>query len=171
MKIDAAYGEEITPDVVMRRLAPTLRDWEPPALPAYPWETVISEKLHAIVRLGMQNTRLRDYYDILAVQRAQEIDGNHLVQAIINTFGCRGAPAIDPDPIGLTRKFADLNQDAWSSLMAKRVFRNRPDRFADVVDEIAHLALPALEAASRDIEPGTVWRPEDGWSPLFAPTF
>ena len=35
-----------------------------PHLRAYPPETVIAEKFHAMVALGRANSRMKDYYDV-----------------------------------------------------------------------------------------------------------
>ena len=35
-----------------------------PKLNAYPKETVVAEKFEAIVKLGMANSRMKDFYDL-----------------------------------------------------------------------------------------------------------
>jgi len=43
---------------------PTLLEFPGPRLLAYPKETVVAEKLEALVKLGIANTRMKDFYDL-----------------------------------------------------------------------------------------------------------
>lgn len=60
MQIDTGFG-----DVIVREPAeveyPTLLDFPGPVLRAYPKETVIAEKLEALTKLGLLNSRMKDY--------------------------------------------------------------------------------------------------------------
>jgi hypothetical protein len=71
---------------------PVLLDLPAPRLRAYPRETVIAEKLQAMVMLGLANTRMKDFYDIWALARAYEFTDERLARAIAATFARRGPP-------------------------------------------------------------------------------
>ena len=77
-----------------------------PHLRAYPPETIIAEKFHAMVVLGRANSRMKDYYDVWMLVSAFEIDREQLRRAIAPTFARRGTriPAEVPD--GLIDAFA-----------------------------------------------------------------
>ncbi len=83
-----------------------------PHLRAYPPETVIAEKLHAMVALGRANSRMKDDYDVWMLMSAFELDPKRLRLAIAATFARRetAVPTLVPD--GLT--------DAYSADPAKR---------------------------------------------------
>jgi len=49
---------------------PTLLEFPAPVLLAYPWETVIAEKLEALTKLGLLNSRMKDYYDLALLSRS-----------------------------------------------------------------------------------------------------
>jgi nucleotidyltransferase AbiEii toxin of type IV toxin-antitoxin system len=57
---------------------------------AYPKETVVAEKLEALVKLGIANTRMKDFYDLEVLSRTFSFEGKTLAQAIQNTFQKRG---------------------------------------------------------------------------------
>jgi predicted nucleotidyltransferase component of viral defense system len=59
--VDVGFGDAIEPGAEDIDL-PVLLDMPSPHLRAYPLETVIAEKLHAMVALGMANSRMKDYY-------------------------------------------------------------------------------------------------------------
>jgi hypothetical protein len=42
-----------------------LLDFPPPRLRVYPREMVVAEKLDAMLRLGLANTRMKDFYDLV----------------------------------------------------------------------------------------------------------
>ena len=55
---------------------------------AYNIETILAEKLHAIISLGTLTTRLKDYYDVYVLMQNKNIiyDEKLLVKAVNNTF-------------------------------------------------------------------------------------
>ncbi len=61
--IDIGCGDAVEPgveDIVL----PVLLDLPAPRLRAYARETVVAEKFHAMVALGIANSRMKDFYDV-----------------------------------------------------------------------------------------------------------
>lgn len=88
INIDVGFGDIVYPDKIKLNF-PTLINSEP-ELYAYSIETVIAEKLEAIVKLGLLNSRLKDFYDIYAISKTFDFDGNTLNTAVKETFDHRG---------------------------------------------------------------------------------
>jgi hypothetical protein len=65
LQIDIGFGDVITPSPVEVEY-PTLLDFPAPKLRAYPKETVVAEKFEAMVKLGIANSRMKDFYDLFA---------------------------------------------------------------------------------------------------------
>lgn len=63
MQFDIGFGDAVTPGPERIRY-PVLLDFPAPELRAYPVYTVIAEKSHAMIVLGMQNSRMKDFYDL-----------------------------------------------------------------------------------------------------------
>ena len=103
--VDIGFGDAVEPGVEDIDL-PVLLDMPSPHLRAYPRETVIAEKLHAIVALGRANSRMKDYYDVWMLTSAFELEPERLRRAIVATFSRRRTviPALVPD--GLSDAFA-----------------------------------------------------------------
>jgi predicted nucleotidyltransferase component of viral defense system len=99
---------------------PTLLDMPAISIRAYPPASVVAEKFHAIVTLGLVNSRMKDYYDLWAILNSQTIDENELADAIAATFSRRETeiPAIVPP--GLTDQFtAELQKtQQWATYTA-----------------------------------------------------
>ncbi len=63
LQIDVAFGQAVAPEPQVVEL-PTLLELPAPRLRAYPPEAVVAEKFEALVKLGMVNSRLKDFYDL-----------------------------------------------------------------------------------------------------------
>lgn len=74
MQVDIGFGDAITPAARWHNY-PTLLDAPPPRLRTYPRETVVAEKLEAMVSLGMSNSRMKDFYDVAVLARQFDFDG------------------------------------------------------------------------------------------------
>jgi predicted nucleotidyltransferase component of viral defense system len=68
VQIDVGFGDAITPEPVLVDL-PVLLDFPAPRIRAYPRETVIAEKLEAMVQLGIANSRMKDFHDVATMSR------------------------------------------------------------------------------------------------------
>lgn len=126
VQVDIGFGDVVTPgaDKVMY---PVLLEGMPaPQLRAYPRYTVIAEKLHAICLLGMINSRMKDYFDLLVLSRETGLDQAILATAIAATFKRRKTPSLPEGlPVGLTDAFAtdSAKQRQWRAFTS----RNRLD--------------------------------------------
>src|SRR5712692_3290101 len=58
----------------------------PPVVMAYPREVVIAKKFQAMVNLGMDNSRMKDYFDIDLLGRRHTFRGLRLARALEATF-------------------------------------------------------------------------------------
>jgi predicted nucleotidyltransferase component of viral defense system len=54
LQVDVGFGDAVTPEALVVEIPPLL-DFPAPRLRAYPRETVVAEKLEAMVKLGMAN--------------------------------------------------------------------------------------------------------------------
>ena len=77
-----------------------------PKLRAYARETVVAEKLEAIVKLGMLNSRFKDYFDLHYLAQRFPFDGELLSKSIAATFERRGTAFPAGLPAGLTPMFS-----------------------------------------------------------------
>ena len=69
---------------------PALLDAPSPHLRAYPPETVVAEKVEAVVTLGIANSRMKDFYDLWMIARTFRFDRTVLTAALRRTFERRG---------------------------------------------------------------------------------
>ena len=136
MQIDIGFGDVVTPEP--ERLAyPTILDFPAPALLGYTRETVIAEKLEALVQLRMLNSRMKDYFDIWILLRHPELDLIVLRAAIERTFKNRKME-IDATPVGLSPQFGtdSAKQTQWRAFLKRSALKDAPDQLSVVVEEL-----------------------------------
>jgi hypothetical protein len=104
LQVDVGFGDAITPGPQSIEF-PCLLDAPTPHLLAYPVETALAEKFMAVATLGMQNTRMKDFYDILVLSRRRSLDVPVLAEAIRNTCMARRLPVPKSIPVGLSEAF------------------------------------------------------------------
>jgi len=150
MQIDIGFGDVIVPAPAQVEY-PTLLDFPAPVLLAYPKETVVAEKLEALTKLGLLNSRVKDYYDLALLSRTYPFVGRMLVDAIVATFRHRKT-VIEKEPIGLTETYyADPARSLqWLAFLRRSRFVEQPDDLKQLVVEVRRFAIPVLTAASTD---------------------
>jgi predicted nucleotidyltransferase component of viral defense system len=89
LQVDVGFGDAVTPGAEDVRY-PTLLEMPAPQLKAYPRETVVAEKLQAMVMLGMANSRMKDFFDLSVLSSEFDFQGAILCKAIGATFKRRG---------------------------------------------------------------------------------
>ena len=107
MKVDSGFGDVITPAVVALTY-PSMLGFPAATLRGYPKETVAAEKLEAIVRIGMTNSRLKDYFDLHLLARGFDFDATTLGKAIKATGPAHQSwtpMTILSDPLGRLERF------------------------------------------------------------------
>jgi predicted nucleotidyltransferase component of viral defense system len=168
LQIDIGFGHIVTPQPKIYQL-PSLLDFPAPSLLVYPQETVIAEKLQAIVSRGLKNSRIKDYYDILYLRQNFEFNGELLKQAIKATFNQRQTPLpVKNIPVGLTSEFIKARPDRdaqWKKLYQQGTMDARP-KFENAISLIAEFVLPPLQAAGKNLEFNQNWQPQLGWQEL-----
>ncbi len=63
MRIDIGFGDAITPEPLISDF-PTFLDIPATCIRVNPRETVVAEELQAMVDLGMQISRMKDFFDV-----------------------------------------------------------------------------------------------------------
>lgn len=93
LKLDITTGDKITPKEIKYEYKMMLDESKSISVLAYNLETILAEKLEAILSRGDQTTRPRDYYDVYILWnlRRANINIQHLSEALIATANKRNA--------------------------------------------------------------------------------
>lgn len=134
VQFDIGIGDAITP-LAKKAEFPALLAMSAPRIKVYPKATVIAEKLETIVKRGLANSRMKDYYDLWVLSREEHIDMSEVANAVVRTFARRKTAVPQECPYGLTNEFAQ-NADKssqWNAFIRKsRLTGLTPDLFTVV---------------------------------------
>ena len=164
LQVDIGFGDVITPapdDIEY----PSLLGLPSPRLRAYPKETVIAEKLDAMVTLGMANSRMKDFYDVWMMSRELQFSGRTLARAIQATFQRRQSEFPQAAPTAFTEEFAQ-NPDKstqWNAFLSRNRFDADGMDLAQIIQEIRLFLMKPMSAAAEGQEFEETWPAKGPW--------
>lgn len=149
LQIDIAFGDAITPNVHEVDF-PSMLEMSKPRVYAYPKETVVAEKLQSIVYLGMQNSRMKDFFDLLWFSKLFAFEGPVLIKAIKATFKRRNTDIPSQIPIALSDEFSldQIKQIQWKAFLNKNGIIELSENLTAIIDKLREFLLPPLYAAA-----------------------
>jgi predicted nucleotidyltransferase component of viral defense system len=149
LQVDIGFGDAITPDAQLVAF-PALLNFAAPQIRAYPRETVVAEKLEAMVQLGLANSRMKDFYDVVVLSKRFAFEGDLLVRALRATFERRRTALPNIPPTALTLTFADdaNKRSQWGGFVRKSGAQDADDLPTTVATIARFLVEPLMQAAS-----------------------
>lgn len=173
LQVDIGFGDAVTPGAEVA-VVPSFLDLPDPEMRVYPVYTVIAEKFHAMVALGLFNSRIKDFYDIWVIASADAhrdgalLDGNLLAAAIKATFERRNT-TVSTDV--LTIFSDDFMQDTqkqtqWAAFLNKNRLTS-DQSFEDLQKRLRRFLEPVYQAAALANEYPYEWN-ATGWQWIFA---
>ena len=165
LQIDVGFGDAVTPDPV-ETVFPTLLDMPAPRLRAYPRATVVAEKLHAMVVLGMANSRMKDFFDVWLLAREFDFDGPELVEAVRATFERRATSLPADAPLALTTAFSEDagKQTHWKAFVTRSRPVATPPALPEVIAALDAFLSPILAACRTRSRFRRQWPAAGPWS-------
>jgi len=162
MQFDVGFGDVVFPSVESMDY-PTILDLPAPRLSGYSRESTVAEKLEAMAKLGLLNSRMKDFFDVWLLSREFDFEGETLAGAIVKTFATRGTE-IPTLPMAMT---TTMTNDAakitqWQGFIRRNRLSNVPD-FSGAVDAIGEFLLPVLEVLARGNSFKGTWRAPGPW--------
>ncbi len=147
LQVDVGFGDAITP-IAQETEVPSMLGFPAARLRAYPRETVVAEKLEAMVQLGILNSRMKDFYDLMILARDFEFTGELLTAAVRATFERRQTDIPEGAPIALQAGFTEERDKLiqWKAFIRKSGASNAP-ALEEVIAELQAFLLPVLKAA------------------------
>lgn len=161
MQIDIGFGDAVHPGPEMHEL-PTLLDSPAPRLNCYSRESSIAEKLEAMVKLGVLNSRMKDFYDIWLLARIFDFDGAILTEAIRQTFE-RRKTQIPLEIEAFSDSFIDSKQGQWTAFWKRLNQEHVPKKLRDIVIGIKEFLSPAIPYFSFEKSNPGQWKAPGPW--------
>lgn len=164
LQVDVGVGDAVARPALIDY--PTLLDFPAPRLRAYSRETSIAEKFHAMVDHGLENSRMKDFFDVWALSREFAFDGAVLAAAIASTFDRRGTAIPEGQPAAFTPQFASDETKAkqWKAFLVRSRVVKEPPAFGVLLRVVAEFLQPAMDAARSRTPLRSTWPPGGPWT-------
>ncbi len=165
VQIDFDVGDVVVPEPRLIEY-PALLDPPVVRLRAYPVEAIIAEKFHAIVKLDVAKSGMKDFYDIWACSRHLQFDGAILARSLASTFANRASALPTQTPLALTASYfeAESHWRQWLAFVTRISEVELVDQFAHVLATVADFVMPPARAAANQAPFNSRWRPGGPWS-------
>ena len=161
MQIDIGFGDIIYPGPEELNL-PTILNSPAPKLLCYSRESAIAEKFEAMVKLGVLNSRMKDFYDIWLLSRQFDFDSPKLTKAIELTFEQRGT-TLPSEIEAFTDTFADAKQTQWTAFRKRLQHDHLPAAFQEITSAVERFLSPITTTLSSNKSKPANWTAPGPW--------
>lgn len=163
MQLDIGFGDEIIPRAQTIDY-PTILDLPAPQILGYSMESSIAEKFEAMIKLGILNSRMKDFYDIWLLSRQFDFDGSALQNAFSKTFKKRGTN-VPSAPTVFSPEFSaePTKHTQWRAFVRKNRLANTPEDFRHIVNDIAAFLGPIASHLADNKTFLSLWKAPGPW--------
>jgi hypothetical protein len=160
VQIDVGFGDRVNPDPECLDYPTILADSPKPCIQIYLVETVIAEKVEAVISLDLLNSRLKDYFDIWFLSETMSIDGAVLSQALRETFEQRKTK-LHMLPDAFFEEFNTAqNRRQWEAMKNKSLDPGVFPELSDALQRFRVFISPVVDAASAGQKFMKTWHPD-----------
>ncbi len=150
VQVDIGFGDVVKPGVQKIAYPVMLDDFPVPIIRAYPKEAMVAEKLETLVRKGLLNSRMKDFYDLHAMAAHFDFEGPALREAVEATFRRRKTGIPEEIPPALSDEFiGDRDkQRQWKAFLGRNRLEVEGNELAEMVKQLRKFLMPVLAAIS-----------------------
>ncbi len=165
VQFDIGFGDAVYPEAQLAQYPTMIAELSSPRLKIYPRESVIAEKFETLVVRGLDNSRMKDFYDLWFLQHAFDFDGATLARSVQGTFERRRTAFVEEVPIGLSEQFysSDAKLKQWNAFVQRNPVKQQPSDLAQVIIEVSGFILPVYMACAKGEAFIANWKPQIGW--------
>ena len=163
LQIDIGFGDVIVPKA-NKFTYPTILGFPAPILRGYSKESTISEKFQAMVKLGLLNSRMKDFYDIWFLSQKFDFKGQTLSNALRKTFVNRNTDIVS-NPVVFENSFASDKdkQKQWQAFIQRTRLSDTPKKFIEVINKLKLFISPVIFALAENIDFQKNWKAPGPW--------
>lgn len=126
---------------------------------------MVAEKFEAMVKLGMLNTRMKDFFDVWSASQEFSFDGPTLSKAVKTTFETRRTKVPKEPPLALTSEFYDDRQKnaQWNAFINKSGLSADAKSLPEIVKILIDFLMPVSAAVAKQEAFNQKWQPSGPW--------
>ena len=123
--IDVGFGDVIVPQPAQLDYPLLIEDLPAVNVEAYSLETVVAEKFQTMIDRGTINSRMKDFFDVYTLLKADKVDNELLKEAVVEVFANRGTQP-DAEHVVFSDEFAqdEVRQKMWKSYLKKIKYKD-----------------------------------------------
>jgi predicted nucleotidyltransferase component of viral defense system len=165
MQIDIGFGDAVYPEPELASF-PVLLPMEAPLIRAYPRESAVAEKFHAMVVLDIRNSRMKDFYDVWLMASTWIFDMASLRSAIVASFERRRSKIPTEVPLALTEEFLNDPQKKkeWAAFVSRLNSESPAPSLQEVGNVLRDFLLPCISVGSSLRPELNHWNPSLRWN-------
>jgi hypothetical protein len=160
MQIDIGFGDAVEP-ATQSLTFPVLLPLGAPIVNAYPPEAVVAEKFHAMVALGIANSRMKDFFDVWTLASAYKFEMDALSRAVRRTFDRRRTELPQGAPLALTNEFLNdaSKKTQWAAFLNRMGLAGEQPTLAEIGRFLTDFLIPVVEVAAGSSSSYHLWTP------------
>lgn len=123
--IDVGFGDVIVPQPAQLDYPLLIENLPAVNVEAYSLETVVAEKFQTMIDRGTINSRMKDFFDVYTLLKADKVDNELLKEAVVEVFANRGTQP-DAEHVVFSDEFAqdEVRQKMWKSYLKKIKYKD-----------------------------------------------
>ena len=154
ISIDIGFDDIVYPSKIKMDYPVVLND-DNPSIYVYSLYSCIAEKFEAMVSLGYDNSRLKDFYDIYVIAKSFDLKSNELTEAIKETFSHRNT-GYNTIVVFDNNFINDVMIKRWNSFIKKKKAMVSIS-LEDTIDLINDLLKPIVETIINNQNFSKLW--------------
>jgi len=164
IQIDIGFNDIIYPRPKFIEY-PVILDFPKPHLKGYPAESVVSEKFEAMIKLGLLNSRMKDFYDIWLMMHQFNFDSTKLSDALRKTFAYRKTELPEGKKLFAKEIYDEKSdrQTLWKAFLNKGYIKYAPEKLSAVAKEIEKFLYKPLNAINKAEKFDVGWKASGPW--------
>lgn len=125
----------------------------------------MAEKFEAMVKLGIANTRMKDFHDLYTLSRLFSFEGQILSEAIVRTWERRKTPLPFAPPTAFTAEFFEdeSKQRQWTAFNKKNSFYIEAIPLKTAVLVIEQFVMPMVRGVAETGHWNRSWQAGGPW--------
>ena len=159
MRIDVGFADVVHPNPITFSF-PTILEMPVPTLLGYTQESVVAEKVDAMLQLGELNSRMKDFYDVWFLSHRVPFEMVTLGDALQATLDRRGTElALEPIVFQSAFGTSRLKTEQWINFCRQNRFSDVPE-FVGLITRLKKFLLPVLACVRLGNSLNISWVPE-----------
>ena len=161
LQLDIGFGDVVYPAAIHVKL-PSILQTQQVQILGYSRDSTVAEKLDAMFRLGIVNSRMKDFYDVWVLSRLFDFEGSSLLEAVRLTFNRRGTK-IAGEPVIFTPKFKTEKQPQWTAFLRRISDTTAPQDFTETMSQLHEFLQPVIDALNEEKPLARKWVAPGRW--------